>query len=568
MARVPLFQQDRLASSVVGTAGVDLSAARNTENLVSGIDAVTQQLAGITADQILQDKYAQIEARRKIDAANAALEKVNFESDVLAKGQPYVAGMTDAMAKIKQEKHFDTAGATEQFIRDTDVLIKQVDTDIPDDGTPRTKLLRAEIKKSLTQQRVTYGQDLSRWAESRQVPNTLLRIKSVGDSFANTFRPVVDGEGVLDLAQAKIALDAFNSPKTQALYSMGYGPAAPAEMRKAQEQGVRQYVAEVAASYPGQVETVLKAFEPYWDATDKLQYTMRIRAEAKEQQRLQDTQARITGTAELTDAYIETISKSSDGTLGGVSQKDLNALKSFASQYSGDKNLYRQAAAIERTAAKAGAAAKKRAQESAADEDVAALVGATAARLVSYQRIVGTLSAQIIRKGLPKPERDRLAAELNRRSLQVIEERSAMMALVKGVKDPAKRDALQRRIGEDPEISTSAKAAAGKSISGSGETDRVQKFSEAVRVANPYRVGSPEARYFEYYFATEKNKLYDRYTSVKEGDSDLAARQRQLNTILQGGLATRQAKEALLRNAQRQVEEFMARRRNRGGSVR
>jgi len=248
MAKINLYQQDRLASSLVGTPGLYTAGAQSLGNIAQGAENIGNSIQAI-GNAIFGDQLA--ERRRREAEARAAdkqikdADRASYISDRLGAAD---VEFTQAYTDIQSKYANDTTGAVQAY----QAQAKQIrDQYVSKETDPLTK---AELQKAMASKQAQYIGDVASFVQGRQIPIMKDRLQNMAGNFSlmvsNPNLSAADfGKKYQEYVQQ-------NLPN----YQFTEGAAAPIEMRKALEPAVINYLESTALNHPELLDDRIKAF--------------------------------------------------------------------------------------------------------------------------------------------------------------------------------------------------------------------------------------------------------------------------------------------------------------------
>jgi hypothetical protein len=233
MARIPQYEQAQLASSVVGTPGVDTSATQMFNTISGAAGEVAQQAQYALAAQ----RQEQLRAQRALAATEKELRDAQLESKIGALVNSKQVDFNNFDNQLREAGQWDTTGTADR-------LSKQLSTDVQNTlAGIEDPLERAKTEKALNAAVAGTLKSHSDWATGRAGPIVKANAKSMADSLA-----VKMGTAPADPTDfnAWFGDDALKKPLEDFQVSAGgtylksEGAAAPAAIRAAQSEGLKQ----------------------------------------------------------------------------------------------------------------------------------------------------------------------------------------------------------------------------------------------------------------------------------------------------------------------------------------
>jgi hypothetical protein len=193
MPRIPQYQQDKLASSAVGTAGVDNSGAQLANTVASAAGNASNQLLYL-GGQLKQEEYRQ---QQQVLAVQAAQKKM---ADGVSIAQ-HSAAVQAAMAEANKELQIAYASNPNDIAKAIPVQEAEILARYTEENGLNPEVA-AGVTKSIynTQnERINKG---SSWAAQRNTDNVKASLDSMVDSARKQAATVGSVQGVVDLFDA------------------------------------------------------------------------------------------------------------------------------------------------------------------------------------------------------------------------------------------------------------------------------------------------------------------------------------------------------------------------------
>lgn len=248
MAKIPLYEQNRLASSVVGTPGVFTAPATELGGIANSAQAI-----GNTAAQMGRAMFEdQLQERRRkeaeVRALNNRIAEAERDADVQAKVSGLDKDFTDLSLQIKNDHNWDTNNALPTFADKA----QQMATTLADQE--QNPLNKAEIRKLSQSKIASYQDGLAKWAETRQVPIMDSNIQKAAGNFSLSVNSA-------DLSAADVGqkIQQYRTD-TEKLYPFVYGAEGDVKRRNDIALGVENYLSATALNAPDLLEDRIKAF--------------------------------------------------------------------------------------------------------------------------------------------------------------------------------------------------------------------------------------------------------------------------------------------------------------------
>lgn len=273
MARVPLYQQGQLASSVVGTPGVSTSQAELFGDLSKLADTGTKALFVLARDNQLQAiqaqrELAQIEAARKteLDKVHVANYRYSAETQLdeleTSIKEANAAGLVPGQL---EKEGLQRINAIAESIQDAEV---------------RTKF----VTEQMTAFRTRMGQ-VNDWRKGEEVRQAQGNMETTLDRFA------VDMSTAKTPEEALQRIQRFSADQEGALLT-AFGQQGHVKLRQAQERAVVNYFSKLYRQNPALMLQMLERpeFSQYIDEANKTDFYNRYKTYALAEQAAQKKQ--------------------------------------------------------------------------------------------------------------------------------------------------------------------------------------------------------------------------------------------------------------------------------------
>lgn len=228
MPKIPLYEQGRLASSLVGTPGVDNSGQVMAETVSSGLSQLNTALAYKQRQTLAAQKELETLQRNAIAAERVSAYDVKANqgyNDVTEKN-----AFTPDIAMAELPKHLKSLGAS---------AMEGVED-------PQTKML---IQQKVMEKEAAYIKQASDWKTGRSIPIAEKSLEAQVGDLSQRVRSAVGPDGVVDSAIIAKQFQEFDA-STSGLSSMLYGPAAGERNRQAKGAALKDVLFDMAAKGP------------------------------------------------------------------------------------------------------------------------------------------------------------------------------------------------------------------------------------------------------------------------------------------------------------------------------
>lgn len=306
MAKIPKYQQDKLASSMVGTPGVDTSMS---QAFASGAQALNQ--VGDTLLRIGQIDYQErlreanrIKAEQR--AAAKQLQELHVQTVNGARKAKYGVGLNGLSNELRQAHMFDINGAMESWnAKSVELMESQLETIVD----PRERLM---AQKALQAEQASQTEQFQNFLNGRIPEIGKANFKVIGDGLKiSTNDPMLSPEDV----RKKVVAFAEDPTVMKSALNV-HGPAAPVAIREMQSDAIRNYMSKVAQSGNlDQLNMVIGAFDDLVEGTDTEEFYSRQRQLAREAQRMAERDFQYTASITAIDGLAELNAASQKGEL-------------------------------------------------------------------------------------------------------------------------------------------------------------------------------------------------------------------------------------------------------------
>jgi hypothetical protein len=230
MPKIPLYDQQQLASEAVGTPGVDTSGAALAKGIGNAAAGVTEDILALRVQHNAEVKAA----KAKQDAIDKAMQEAQ-DATTINRYQMESQARYEAYQAEAQTKHgFDTTG----HIQGLDARM-QSDMDDTLNELPEGEL-KLKIQKALQTEKGSALTKARTWEQSRTIPIMDANVNATAGAFANVMadssKPLTE---VFDLATDYTTKNLSN-------YETLYGPNAKNKMLQDVQVGVGKRLADIA----------------------------------------------------------------------------------------------------------------------------------------------------------------------------------------------------------------------------------------------------------------------------------------------------------------------------------
>lgn len=308
MAKIPRYQQGNLASSMVGTPGIDTSMSSALQTGARAADNVADSLYNVAAYEWQLGKQEEARIRAEQREAQKQLTNMAYQNQAGADRAGYDTAMNSADNDLRLKHEFNTDGAMQAWQQKSDELINDRLENITD---PKQKLMTQGVLQTA---QAAKQQQFNDWILAQQHPIAVANVAKVAD----TLKLAVN-DASLSTEEVLQKLDNYkNDDLTSTMYMNAYGPAAEAKIRQDQSEAARNYMSLIAnAGGSERVKELIndKRFDSIIEGSDKEQFYSRQRSIAAEERRVVQHQEVITQQTAAVDTLVSLSNQSSDGNI-------------------------------------------------------------------------------------------------------------------------------------------------------------------------------------------------------------------------------------------------------------
>jgi hypothetical protein len=285
MPKIPQYEQGQLASSLVGTPGVDTSGA-------AAFGAASKALGGVadTAYFLLKEKQTKLEALQKE-------QKAAYDAMEVAQHQFKIDSVLDNRERTAKETY---VGDPDKGVSDLEVG-GLADIKKYADGIEDPKIRASVYAQSLNRHRERVGSMKTTWAGTAKIDAGKGKFASMADALtveAGQTSQVSIGKDpatgadilkpkALDPVEAYKKIQGFGEAAKP--FEFVYGSELPAVVRKQQEAAAESYLSTLAYTNPDQLEAVVEsgAFNEFIDGKTRNEMYQKVKQYAREEKTLQ-----------------------------------------------------------------------------------------------------------------------------------------------------------------------------------------------------------------------------------------------------------------------------------------
>lgn len=293
MPKIPVYEQGQLASSAVGTPGVDTSGTQLFGTIAQAAGGITDELART----IQANNVEAARKKREADELAKAQKKILDDIDVANHESKLDLQLGDEEGKVKAEKQSDPAGSGALFTqRGTDIMDKYLDGITDENVKNRVKL--GTIKSINARANAMNG-----WTLTQRTANAQAGIESTLAEYVNRAGNLTTAQ---EVGQTWEKIEALRGPGT-----LAFGAKTDEIIRRAKTDVAEQYVNGLMIRDHNAVRPVLEsgAFDSALNAEKRRQLIEKagLLAKAEEQDmRIQDTIDSTNRQIETTDIVVNT----------------------------------------------------------------------------------------------------------------------------------------------------------------------------------------------------------------------------------------------------------------------
>lgn len=308
MARIPRYEQGGLASSMVGTPGVNTAGASAYHAAAQGLDTVAGAFKSVATFEWEQEQKALRQKQAEQRAAAAHLKTLQYETQAGGTKAEFGTALNDMDNQKRQQYMWTTDGAAAAWTQDAQKLMDNKLDSITD---PELKLM---TQKALQGELGAKQQQFSDFLNSRIPHIGEANSQKIGDALRlSVNNPDLTPDEVL-----KTIADFKIDPLNLKTFENTYGPAAEAKMRGYQSDAAKNYLSLVANTGSlAKVKALIndKRFDSIIEGTDKEQFYSRQRTIAADEERAKQHQEQITQQTSSIDSLIRLSNASATGSI-------------------------------------------------------------------------------------------------------------------------------------------------------------------------------------------------------------------------------------------------------------
>lgn len=431
MAKINLYQQGQLASSLVGTPGVFTAGSQALGNIAQSAGQVGNSIQAVGSalfgDQLAERRRLEAEARAA-DKQIKDADRASYISDRLGEAD---VEYTKALIETKAKHQNDTQGAAESFTEQAKAIR---DSYVSKETDPLTK---AQLNQHLASKTANEIGSINNWAQERQIPIMKDRLQNMAGNFSLSISDANLSAGEVGQKYQQFVQQNLSN------FQFTEGQAGATEMRKALEPGIINYLQSTALNRPELLEDRLKAFSggSMIDPSKLLSVAneQRRMANAVEANRIAEEHK--AQAAAQTDSTAESIAASPDGDSKNADPATLAAIQKKYGASLSPEAANRLAKDIKEATASQG----KKALNLAEIQDQQTIVRGFAQHAANEEKLAGRISTQLanIQKDLKSasPEERKRIIQSNQLLIDQYEDSyKALNAIKNSITDPKTKD--------------------------------------------------------------------------------------------------------------------------------
>lgn len=247
MPKVPLFDQNQLASSMVGTSGVGGSTAALFGSIADSAESVGNTAYAIQAAEYQRNQTELRQRQAEVRAAEKELRNIQRSAETNGMASGYSVKLNTLANERQKADGFNTDNTLTEF---TTQAKQWMDEDLETITDPTKK---AMAQKAYTDVMTSQTNSLSDWAKSRTLPIIEGSIKGMAGDLSAKLKDSTVG----DWDTTGKMLEEYD--RNIGLYTTMYGKEGLTRLRADQDAALKQRVASIAnGDNPEQLETLDK----------------------------------------------------------------------------------------------------------------------------------------------------------------------------------------------------------------------------------------------------------------------------------------------------------------------
>lgn len=318
MPKVPRYDQNALASSQVGTAGVDTSAGQMLSTISNEADQANQGFKQLYA-QDYQTQQAEIKRKQaEVRAAEQAMETAKRAAEVSGHNSGLGVEAETVMAKLQLAGMWNTDTTQTDFANNLEAL-KQKKLDSIQD--PLTKL---QAEKAFNDTIGQYNARMGEFVKSRAIPIIGANIKGMESDLETK----LSNSSIGDWNSVDKEMQNFEKSSAP-LYAFTKGEEGRKDLRAAQNSAMQQRIADIANKTPDALNGIEDnpVVQKYTDPNTFHAFLKDQRLVAAQQRQAAALEAKSVATANNLSANQKLLDLSSDGDPRSITHKDFQNFK-------------------------------------------------------------------------------------------------------------------------------------------------------------------------------------------------------------------------------------------------
>lgn len=318
MPKVPRYDQNNLASSLVGTPGVDTSGGQLFNTLASEADQAGQGFQRLYA-QDYQTQQEEIKRKQaEVRAAEKAMETAKRSAEVSGYNSGYGVELNAVDNQLRQRDNWNTDATLNDFSTQADELMQKKLDAIQD---PLTKL---QAQKAFNETKAQYSVGVGDWVKSRAIPIIGANIKGMESDLETKLSNSATG----DWNSVDREMQAFEK-NAAPLYAFTKGEEGRKDLRDAQNKAMQQRIADIANKTPELLDGVENnpVVQKYTDPNTFHAFLKDQRLVAAQQRQAAALEAKSKAIADNLQANQKLIDLAPDGDLRSIGHKEFQDFK-------------------------------------------------------------------------------------------------------------------------------------------------------------------------------------------------------------------------------------------------
>jgi hypothetical protein len=339
MPKIPQYTQNQLASSLVGTPGVDASAGDVATAVQSGLNTLETNIRSIAVVEYQENQRA-LRAKQAEDRALARQQQAMIDDMDAAKAQYDIDRQLDLkMAAIKEQNLDNPDAAVQAMAQIGPEFISEYRDNLNANDVVKTKAFTG----SLNRFREQLGGMQNTWAGEQKVKAGLAKFESMADWTAINIAKNAEGtNSMLSVPQAVEWMQNFAKTST-AFSAIGVNEA---DIRKQTEKMAANYLSRLSYENPDQLTQVIKqgVFDDFIDGASRNKLYNDVESHALARARDQREEQQYTTAVTMADT---THSLQMGAIRGETTPADFQAAREQAAQLKANPSTYRAIDSIE-----------------------------------------------------------------------------------------------------------------------------------------------------------------------------------------------------------------------------